>query len=215
MYIGPWQEYRLARAVRGRRKRQIEQATNVQLHQYYTRYQQMCEQVGEAEAMKRMVWDPIRQTAGGRQTTPHSGLGTSHSTRSAPATSLAQSGHVRYPSATPWDARSAGSERPWQSGASARSHDASGGGGGLESGRSSRSMPPATVGNGGFAGAGAGGFAGGGGAVPTPTNMDALNPWVPAQRQRRASQPRVLTVAEQNAREVERRRQPVKVSRNT
>ena len=49
MYIGPWQEYRLARAVRGRRKRQIEQATNVQLHQYYTRYQQMCEQVGEAD----------------------------------------------------------------------------------------------------------------------------------------------------------------------
>jgi len=173
MYIGPWQEYRLARAVRGRRRPQ-QRASNVELNQYYTQYRQMCEALGEAEATRRMFWDPMfaagRQRGGGGtpgSVDPHSGLGTSHSTRSAPPAALrAGGGTVRYPSATPWDARSASSERPWHSGASARSGSD---GSGLESGRSSRSMPPAA---GGGAGGGAAAAAGcSAGVVPALTAL--------------------------------------------
>ena len=52
MYIGCWQEYRLAKAVH-------EPKPEKHLKDYYNQWAELCAKVGETEATKALVWSPL------------------------------------------------------------------------------------------------------------------------------------------------------------
>ena len=54
MYIGAWQEYRLANAFT-----QPSESRHAQLTDFYSKWQKLCDQEGEQAATKALIFDPL------------------------------------------------------------------------------------------------------------------------------------------------------------
>lgn len=53
MYIGPWQEYKLASALRKQRKAENAQRSLLKM---YAQWNEQVGQIGETEATKQLIW---------------------------------------------------------------------------------------------------------------------------------------------------------------
>ena len=84
MYIGPWQEYKLAAALR--KRRQAEEAQQ-SLRRLYMQWNEQVGRIGEKKATKELIWGPLFSAltaeVGGLQKAPPS----ARSTLSAPLSS--------------------------------------------------------------------------------------------------------------------------------
>ena len=54
MYIGPWQEYKLASQMRRQDWKE-----HKQLKQFYSDWQRQCKKLGEVQATNELVWGPL------------------------------------------------------------------------------------------------------------------------------------------------------------
>ena len=62
MYIGAWQEYRLANAFT-----QPSESRHAQLTDFYSKWQKLCDQEGEQAATKALIFDPLFASVAGQQ----------------------------------------------------------------------------------------------------------------------------------------------------